>query len=99
MKADVTAENKPDYPRKVRIAVEVNTRERADVYEDQGGVQVFIVLLHEVAVVLVGLSLKLVVELDAGAASRSKEIRKERWQCLEHCILQAGNESSALVKD
>ena len=57
--------------------MEVNTRERKDAHEDQGGVQVFIVFLHEVAVVLVGFSLKLVVELDAGAASRSKEVRKE----------------------
>jgi len=46
--------------------------------KDQGGVLVFIVFLHEVAVVLVGLSLKLVVELDGGAASRSKEIQKGR---------------------
>ena len=56
-------------PRKVRITIEVNTRERKDAHEDQAGVQVFIVFLHEVAVVLVGFSLKLVVEFDAGADS------------------------------
>jgi len=84
MKADATAENKPDYPRKARITIEVNTGERKDAHEDQGGVQVFIVFLHEVAVVLVGFSLKLVIELNAGTASSPEEIRKERRQCLEH---------------
>jgi len=79
--------------------IEVNTRERTDAHEDQGGVQVFTIFLHEVAVVFAGFSLKLVVELDAGAASRPKEIRKERRQCLEHRILQAGRENNASVKD
>jgi len=47
-------------------------------YEDQGGVQVFVVFLHKVAVVVVSFSLGPVVELDAGAAGHPKEIRRER---------------------
>lgn len=33
-----------------------------------------------------------VVELNAGAAGRSKGIWEEIWQCLKHNILQAGKE-------
>jgi len=47
---------------------------------------------------LLSYSSVLTVELDAGAAGRPKEIRKEGWQHLEHYILQAGKENNASVK-
>jgi len=86
-------------PRKVRITIKVNTRERTDAHEDQGGVQVFIIFVHEVTVVLIGFSLGLVIELDASAASHPEEAWKERWRCLEHHILLAGKEGNTSVKD
>ena len=45
-------------------------------------------------IILVGFALELVVKFVAGAASCSNEVRKERWQRLEHCILQTGNGKS-----
>ena len=63
-----------------------------DTHEDERGVQIIIVLPHKVAVILVGFALELVVKLDTGASGRSKEVWEERWQCLEHSILQTGNE-------
>jgi len=76
----------------------MRTKEK-NAHEDEGSVQVFAVFLRKVAVILVGYSLKLVVELDAGTADRPKEIRKERRQCVEHRSLRAGKESNASVKD
>ena len=67
-------------------------------YEDQGGIQVFIIFLHKVAVVLVGFTLEFIVEFDAGAAGGSKEVRKERWQCFKHGILQTGEEKHGQQK-
>ena len=52
---------------------------REATHKDQGGVQVFVVFLHEIAVIFVGFALKLVVELETGAAGRSKEVWKEGW--------------------
>jgi hypothetical protein len=37
-------------------------------HENQGGIQVFVVFLYEVAVVVVGFAIELIVELDAGVA-------------------------------
>ena len=55
-------------------------------HEDQGGVQALIALLHEFAVTLIGFTSEFVAEFDMGAARGSKEVQKERRQCLEHCI-------------
>ena len=62
-------------------------------HEDQRGIQIIIVFLRKVAVVFVGLALELVVEVDAWATGRSKEVWKERWQCFEHGILQTVGET------
>ena len=93
MKADVTTENSPACP------PEKDTRhDRGELgcgkytHEDQRGSQAFVVLLCKVAVVLVGFSLELVVELNARATGHSKEVGKERWQCFKHCIFQTRNE-------
>ena len=81
MKADATAENKPAYltpESQINITTEVD--KKLETHEDQGGVQVFVVLLDKVAVILVGFALELVVELDPGTTGRSKEVRKEARQ-------------------
>ena len=44
------------------------------------------------AVILIGFTLEPIVELGAGAAGDSKEVRKEGWKSLEHSILQTGEE-------
>ena len=88
MKADVTAENRPAYPtRETNQCHDRGMDAETNTHEDQGGIQILIVLFHEVTVVLVGLALELVVELDTSAACRSKEVGKERWQRFEHSIL------------
>jgi hypothetical protein len=60
-------------------------------HKEQCGVQVFIVLLDEVTVVLVGYTLKLIVELDAGTSCRSKAVLGERRQRFKQSILQTKN--------
>jgi hypothetical protein len=65
MKAEATAENRPACTG-INAVADVN-RQRST-HEDQGGVQVLIVLLHKVAVVLIGFALEFVVEFAAGAA-------------------------------
>jgi len=87
MKADVTAENRPAYSPETQIKITIEVDAETTTHEDQGGVQVLIVLFHKVTVVLVGFALELVVELDTGAAGRSQEVGKERWQRFEHSIL------------
>jgi len=91
MKADVTAENRPAWApeKQMNTATDVNVK---DTHEDQRGIQVFIVFLHKATVVVVGFTLEFIIELDARAAGGSKEVRKERWQRLEHGILQTGEE-------
>ena len=93
MKADVTAENRPAYSTpETNQCHDRGADAETNTHEDQGGIQILIVLLHKVTVVLVGFALELVVEFDTGAACRSKEVWKERWQRFEHSILQARNE-------
>jgi len=93
MKADVTAENRPAYStREANQCHDRGTDAETSTHEDQGGIQILIVLLHKVTVILVGFALELVVELYATAACRSKKVGKERWQCFEHRILQSRNE-------
>ena len=67
-------------------------------HEHQGGLQVFIGYLHKVAIVLVGSTVEFVVEFDTGAAGSSEEVRKARWQCLEHAILQTGKQKRGKQK-
>ena len=90
MKADVTAENRPACPPKNQVSTATSANAKVKSHEDQRGIQVFVVFLHKVTVVIVGFTLEFIVELDAGAARGSKDVRKERWQCLEHGILQTG---------
>ena len=98
MKADVTAENRPACtPKRTNEHRDRCMRDK-NTHEDQGGVQVFIILLHKVSIVPVGFTLKLVVEFDAGAAGSSKKVRNERWQRLEHCILQTGKQKRGKPK-
>ena len=47
-------------------------------YEDQRGVQVFLVFNHEAAVMFFGYTLEVVVEFDVGTPSRSKEVWRKR---------------------
>ena len=56
-----------------------DTDAKPSTHEDQGGVQVLVVLLYKVAVILVGFALEFVAEFDASVARGSKEVRKERW--------------------
>ena len=62
---------------------------RKNAHEDQRAIQVFIVFLDKVAVVIVGCTMKLIVELDGGVASRPEGGLKEGWECLKHSFLQA----------
>ena len=57
-------------------------------HEYQRDVQVLFVFTHKVVVMLVGRVLELVIELDAGASSRSKEVWEKRWQCFGRRIFQ-----------
>jgi hypothetical protein len=54
-------------------------------HKDQCCVQVFVVLLDEVVVMLIGCALEFLVELDAGVAGRPN------WRWIEESILQAEN--------
>jgi hypothetical protein len=94
MKADATAENRPAYSRTARFRSRARwNRKRKGTHEYQGGAQVIVVFLDKVAVVIGGLALDLVVELDAGVGIRSKEVWKGLRQCFEHGLLQTGNEN------
>ena len=80
MKADVTAENRPAYPPRQNNQYNnqgVYAKKGKNTHKDQRGVQVFIVLLHKVAVVPVGFTLELIVELATGAARCSVEVLRE----------------------
>ena len=57
MNAEVTAENRPACDR-----VSAPTRARHETYEDQGRVQILVVLLHELSIVLLGLLAVVFVE-------------------------------------
>ena len=46
--------------------------EKKETHKDQGGVQVFVVFLNKIAVVFVGFTLELIVELNTGVVGRSK---------------------------
>ena len=80
---DVDDESRCDCGEQTRLKKTSTARSRWSygeyTHEDQRGVQVFVVLLHEVAVILVRFALELVVELDTGAAGRSKEVWEEGW--------------------
>jgi len=81
MNADATAENRPAYSPEKQVNTSIEVDAGKNTHEDQRGLQVFIVFLHKVTVVLVSLALKLIVELDTGASSRSRGGSwQERWQ-------------------
>ena len=63
-----------------------DTNAKPSTHEDQRGVQVPVVFLHEITVILVGFALGFVLGFDACAAWGSKEVRRERRQCFEHSI-------------
>jgi len=84
MKADVTAENKPAY------LSQINTRfiQRSrytwnNAHKYQRATQVFVIFLDEVAVVVVGCALELIVEFDAGVTGPPEKARKESRQCFK----------------
>jgi hypothetical protein len=89
MKADAVTEDRPAYsPRKTsQYHDRGEAGENTD--KDEHDTRIF---LQEVIVVLVGFALEPVVELDADAAGRFKEVGKERKRRFEHSTLQTGNE-------
>ena len=75
----------------INTANRVN-KKRENPHEYQGGVQVFVIFFDKVVVVVVSFALKLVIELNARAVVRSKEMWKEGGKCFEHSVLQTGND-------
>ena len=65
MKAEVIAENRPDCSK----CQECRLYGKEKTHEDEGGIQIFVVLLVEVFVVLIDLLLELVVETGSGVAT------------------------------
>lgn len=61
---------------------------RKNAHKDKCGVQVFIVFLDKGTVIVVGCTLELIVELDAGV-SGSYEVWKGCQQCFKHGTSQA----------
>jgi len=62
-KAELTAENRPAYKDELGYSWGRTTK---TAYEDQGGVEVFVVLLDVICVILVGLPLVHRVEIETG---------------------------------
>ena len=62
MKAEVTAENKPDYARPP-VSICIGYRSILLTHKNKSSVQVFIVFLLETAIVLLHFALELIVEV------------------------------------
>ena len=74
MKADVTAESRPAYPRH-RIHTKIKV-EWENAHKDQGSIQIFAVFCNKLVVMIASSTQEPIVEFERGIAGCTKEARK-----------------------